>query len=94
VTGTSKTPLNGFADLEGMNGITKFNIHKDYGNKDRLPSSHTCFNRTQCSSAPLLKQSTNIATELDLPEYDSYEDLKQRLIAAITTGGEYVCIYA
>jgi E3 ubiquitin-protein ligase HUWE1 len=46
VTGTSKTPLNGFADLEGMNGITKFNIHKDYGNKDRLPSSHTCFNRT------------------------------------------------
>ena len=45
VTGTSKTPLNGFADLEGMNGITKFNIHKDYGNKDRLPSSHTCFNR-------------------------------------------------
>jgi E3 ubiquitin-protein ligase HUWE1 len=46
VTGTSKTPLNGFADLEGMNGITRFNIHKDYGNKDRLPSSHTCFNRT------------------------------------------------
>ena len=34
----------------------------------------------------LQKQSTNIATELDLPEYDSYEDLKQRLIAAITTG--------
>jgi E3 ubiquitin-protein ligase HUWE1 len=49
VTGTSKTPLNGFADLEGMNGITKFNIHKDYGNKDRLPSSHTCFNRTSHS---------------------------------------------
>lgn len=56
VTGTSKTPLNGFADLEGMNGITKFNIHKDYGNKDRLPSSHTCFNRTQFPSARLLKQ--------------------------------------
>ena len=49
VTGTSKTPLNGFADLEGMNGITKFNIHKDYGNKDRLPSSHTCFNRESIS---------------------------------------------
>ena len=28
-----------------MNGFSRFNIHKDYGNKDRLPSSHTCFNR-------------------------------------------------
>lgn len=45
VTGTSKVPLNGFKELEGMNGFTKFNIHRDYGSKDRLPSSHTCFNR-------------------------------------------------
>lgn len=45
VTGTSKVPLNGFRELEGMNGFSKFNIHRDYGNKDRLPSSHTCFNR-------------------------------------------------
>lgn len=45
VTGTSKVPLNGFKELEGMNGINRFNIHRDYGNKDRLPSSHTCFNR-------------------------------------------------
>jgi len=28
-----------------MNGINRFNIHRDYGNKDRLPSSHTCFNQ-------------------------------------------------
>jgi E3 ubiquitin-protein ligase HUWE1 len=28
-----------------MNGVNRFNIHRDYGNKDRLPSSHTCFNR-------------------------------------------------
>ncbi|KAF7117728.1 hypothetical protein CNMCM5793_006884 [Aspergillus hiratsukae] len=45
VTGTSKVPLNGFKELEGMNGVSKFNIHRDYGNKDRLPSSHTCFNQ-------------------------------------------------
>ena len=45
VTGTSKVPLNGFKELEGMNGFSRFNIHKDYGNRDRLPSSHTCFNR-------------------------------------------------
>ncbi|OAG07034.1 uncharacterized protein CC84DRAFT_1258239 [Paraphaeosphaeria sporulosa] len=45
VTGTSKVPLNGFKELEGMNGFSKFNIHRDYGSKDRLPSSHTCFNQ-------------------------------------------------
>ncbi|KAK2593791.1 E3 ubiquitin-protein ligase tom1 [Conoideocrella luteorostrata] len=45
VTGTSKVPLNGFKELEGMNGISRFNIHRDYGDKDRLPSSHTCFNQ-------------------------------------------------
>lgn len=45
VTGTSKVPLNGFKELEGMNGFSKFNIHRDYGSKERLPSSHTCFNR-------------------------------------------------
>ncbi|KAI5856087.1 DNA binding protein [Tricharina praecox] len=71
VTGTSKVPLNGFKELEGMNGFSKFNIHRDYGNKDRLPSSHTCFN------------------QLDLPEYESYETLRQQLLTAITQGAEY-----
>ncbi|WEW60822.1 E3 ubiquitin-protein ligase tom1 [Emydomyces testavorans] len=71
VSGTSKVPLNGFRELEGMNGFSKFNIHRDYGNKDRLPSSHTCFN------------------QLDLPEYDSYETLRQRLYTAMTAGSEY-----
>ncbi|KAH0544802.1 hypothetical protein FGG08_001031 [Glutinoglossum americanum] len=71
VTGTSKVPLNGFKELEGMNGFSRFNIHRDYGNKDRLPSSHTCFN------------------QLDLPEYESYETLRQLLYTAITAGSEY-----
>ncbi|KAJ9234890.1 hypothetical protein DTO169E5_6357 [Paecilomyces variotii] len=71
VTGTSKVPLNGFKELEGMNGFSKFNIHRDYGNKDRLPSSHTCFN------------------QMDLPEYESYEDLRSRLYTAMTAGSEY-----
>jgi E3 ubiquitin-protein ligase HUWE1 len=71
VTGTSKVPLNGFQELEGMNGFSRFNIHRDYGNKDRLPSSHTCFN------------------QLDLPEYESYEVLRQQVLTAITAGSEY-----
>jgi E3 ubiquitin-protein ligase HUWE1 len=45
ITGTGKVPLNGFKELEGMNGFTRFSIHKDFGDKNRLPSSHTCFNR-------------------------------------------------
>lgn len=71
VTGTSKVPLNGFKELEGMNGFSRFNIHRDYGSKDRLPSSHTCFN------------------QLDLPEYDTYEALRQQLYTAMTAGSEY-----
>ncbi|KAK9367078.1 hypothetical protein V1509DRAFT_648000 [Lipomyces kononenkoae] len=70
VTGTSKVPLNGFAELEGMNGVSRFSIHRDYGHKHRLPSSHTCFN------------------QLDMPEYDSYEGLRNALLLAITEGRE------
>jgi len=44
VTGTSKVPLNGFKDLEGMQGTTRFSIHRD-PSQNRLPTSHTCFNQ-------------------------------------------------
>ncbi|XP_017050710.2 LOW QUALITY PROTEIN: E3 ubiquitin-protein ligase HUWE1 [Drosophila ficusphila] len=45
VTGTSKVPLQGFGSLEGMNGIQKFQIHRDDRSTDRLPCAHTCFNQ-------------------------------------------------
>ncbi|CAN0188024.1 unnamed protein product [Lampetra planeri] len=45
VTGTSKVPLQGFVALEGMNGVQKFQIHRDDRSTDRLPSAHTCFNQ-------------------------------------------------
>lgn len=44
-TGTSKVPLNGFKELGGSNGTSKFSIHRDFGSTERLPSSHTCFNQ-------------------------------------------------
>lgn len=87
VTGTSKVPLNGFKELEGMNGFSKFNIHRDYGSKDRLPSSHTCFNRKFFSF--IQEGDANHCLELDLPEYESYEDLRKALYMAMTAGGEY-----
>eukprot|EP00180_Rhodochaete_pulchella_P000900 Plantae.Rhodophyta-Rhodochaete_pulchella.ctg1728.p1 GENE.Plantae.Rhodophyta-Rhodochaete_pulchella.ctg1728~~Plantae.Rhodophyta-Rhodochaete_pulchella.ctg1728.p1 ORF type:complete len:710 (+),score=126.38 Plantae.Rhodophyta-Rhodochaete_pulchella.ctg1728:127-2130(+) len=45
VTGTSKVPLEGFAALQGMNGLQKFQIHKVGGDSERLPAAHTCFNQ-------------------------------------------------
>jgi len=45
VTGTSKVPLLGFSKLEGMNGVQKFQIHRDDRSTDRLPCAHTCFNQ-------------------------------------------------
>ena len=88
VTGTSKVPLNGFKELEGMNGFNRFNLHRDYGNKERLPSSHTCFNREYSPYLFDYIKLTSIA-ELDLPEYESYESLRTQLLTAITQGSEY-----
>ncbi|KAI8992586.1 hypothetical protein BDB01DRAFT_738685 [Pilobolus umbonatus] len=44
-TGTSKVPLEGFGQLQGSNGVQKFQIHKEFGDTNRLPSAHTCFNQ-------------------------------------------------
>lgn len=87
VTGTSKVPLNGFKELEGMNGFSRFNIHRDYGSKDRLPSSHTCFNRKFTAST--CTTFANFKLELDLPEYESYESLRSHVLTAITAGSSY-----
>ena len=40
-TGTSKVPLEGFSQLQGASGVQKFQIHKEFGGGDRLPSAHT-----------------------------------------------------
>ncbi|KAF9475538.1 hypothetical protein BDN70DRAFT_996350 [Pholiota conissans] len=44
-TGTSRVPLSGFLDLQGVQGVQKFSIHRAYGEPDRLPQAHTCFNQ-------------------------------------------------
>nr|XP_023673063.1 E3 ubiquitin-protein ligase NEDD4-like isoform X2 [Paramormyrops kingsleyae] len=60
VTGTSRVPMNGFAELYGSNGPQLFTIEQ-WGTPDKLPRAHTCFNR------------------LDLPPYESFEDLREKL---------------
>ncbi|KAH8119411.1 hypothetical protein DFH11DRAFT_1782299 [Phellopilus nigrolimitatus] len=69
-TGTSRVPLGGFGDLQGVQGVQRFSIHRAYGNPDRLPQAHTCFN------------------QIDLPQYSTYEKLRQQLLMAINEGGE------
>ena len=66
ITGTSKVPLNGFKELEGVSGLTKCNIHKD-PSTNRLPTSHTCFNQLDLpayESFEIMKQ--NITTAINL----------------------------
>lgn len=41
-TGTSRVPLSGFVDLQGVQGVQRFSIHRAYGDSDRLPQAHTC----------------------------------------------------
>ncbi|XP_069076202.1 E3 ubiquitin-protein ligase NEDD4-like isoform X2 [Pleurodeles waltl] len=64
VTGTSRVPMNGFAELYGSNGPQLFTIEL-WGSPEKLPRAHTCFNR------------------LDLPPYDSFEDLREKLLMAV-----------
>ncbi|BGP18527.1 E3 ubiquitin-protein ligase tom1 [Rhodosporidiobolus nylandii] len=37
-------PLEGFGSMQGMSGVTRFNIHKA-GGSNSLPTAHTCFNQ-------------------------------------------------
>ncbi|GAX13555.1 E3 ubiquitin-protein ligase HUWE1 [Fistulifera solaris] len=69
VTGSSKVPLAGFAELQGMRGIQKFSIHKASGTKGALMSAHTCFN------------------SLDLPVYESEDEMRTKFSYAINEGG-------
>nr|XP_020837021.1 E3 ubiquitin-protein ligase NEDD4 isoform X2 [Phascolarctos cinereus] len=64
VTGTSRVPMNGFAELYGSNGPQFFTVEQ-WGTPEKLPRAHTCFNR------------------LDLPPYESFEDLWDKLQIAI-----------
>lgn len=69
VTGSSKVPLAGFSELQGMRGVQKFSINKASGPSGALMSAHTCFNA------------------LDLPVYKSEEEMKDKLLYAISEGG-------
>lgn len=86
-TGTSRVPLSGFVDLQGVQGVQRFSIHRAYGESDRLPQAHTC---KPILSSLLLGTKCRPAgfNQIDLPQYSSYEMLRQQLLLAINEGGE------
>ncbi|ETO18353.1 E3 ubiquitin protein ligase upl2 [Reticulomyxa filosa] len=64
VTGTSKVPLGGFANLPGMYGNQRFQIHSSLQTDEVLPSAHTCFNQLdlpQYSTKEVLKEKLLLA---------------------------------
>mmetsp|Transcript_4327 Transcript_4327/g.7309 ORF Transcript_4327/g.7309 Transcript_4327/m.7309 type:complete len:410 (-) Transcript_4327:52-1281(-) len=53
VTGSSRVPVEGFENLQGMNGIEKFSITRIVtSNTNRLPLGHTCFNQLDLPEYP------------------------------------------
>jgi E3 ubiquitin-protein ligase HUWE1 len=91
-TGTSRVPLSGFVDLQGVQGVQRFSIHRAYGESDRLPQAHTC---TLSCCHSFFFFSFMLTTpfclgfnQIDLPQYSSYEMLRQQLLLAINEGGE------
>ncbi|KAG9341151.1 hypothetical protein JZ751_019590, partial [Albula glossodonta] len=65
VTGTSRVPMNGFAELYGSNGPQLFTIEQ-WGTPDKLPRAHTCFNRLDLppyKSFEELREKLHIAIE-------------------------------
>lgn len=91
-TGTSRVPLSGFGDLQGVQGTQRFSIHRAYGDPDRLPQAHTCELLGFCLF--VLRRSLTWLivcvgfNQIDLPQYSSYEKLRQQLLLAINEGGE------
>ena len=85
-TGTSRVPLSGFMDLQGVQGVQKFSIHRAYGEPDRLPQAHTCMLTNFENSHPANPYLG--FNQIDLPQYTSYEMLRQQLLMAINEGGE------
>jgi len=71
VTGTAKVPLEGFKSLEGMNGPQKFQIHKAYPPPGAV-------------AADRLPTAHTCFNQLDLPEYETYNQMVEKLKFAFT----------
>ena len=77
--------------VTGMRGTQKFNIHRAYGDTQALPSAHTCFNQVLWLCLCILAydlQLTCLIAQLDLPEYGSKDELRDKLLMAVKEGSE------
>lgn len=84
VTGTSRVPMNGFKELYGSNGPQMFTIEK-WGTPNNFPRAHTWLDIIKLASTMKVLIAFQYCSfnRLDLPPYEGYLQLKDKLIKAI-----------
>jgi E3 ubiquitin-protein ligase HUWE1 len=88
VTSSSRVPLGGFTQLQGSSGIQPFQIHKVRGivfamERFQLIQSPATL---QLYRENVLPSAATCFNELLLPSFPSYEDLRHKLLTAISEG--------
>jgi hypothetical protein len=75
--------MNGFRELWGSSGPQLFTIEK-WGDRTKLPRAHTWFVIFDCFTIIIyLFFNSSSFNRIDLPPYESYQELRQKLIQAM-----------
>ena len=82
--------MNGFKELYGSNGPQLFTIER-WGEPHNLPRSHTWYVLLHSVSLFIFTSlpSAYSFNRLDLPPYESYQELRDKLITAIEGSGTF-----
>jgi len=79
--------MNGFRELWGSSGPQLFTIEK-WGDRTKLPRAHTWFVLFFCLFLLIIKYFFSF-NRIDLPPYENYQDLRQKLIQAMEMSEAY-----
>jgi hypothetical protein len=75
--------MNGFRELWGSSGPQSFTIEK-WGDRTKLPRAHTWFVFCHLNCLKIIVNYFLFSfNRIDLPPYESYQDLRQKLIQAM-----------
>jgi hypothetical protein len=74
--------MNGFRELWGSSGPQLFTIEK-WGDRTKLPRAHTWLVIFLFSLIVILFFQSSSFNRIDLPPYESYQELRQKLVQAM-----------
>ncbi len=74
--------MNGFRELWGSSGPQLFTIEK-WGDRTKLPRAHTWFVILYLLNSYLIFFRSSSFNRIDLPPYESYQELRQKLVQAM-----------